>query len=385
MDLYIFFRYPSEGEILFDKKRSYDLNTNLNFIWYNLSKEEKIMNVFGPNHSNRIEPIGDRPDDQEDEQKRRRRQVLFGGRTWGQKEGEELPVDRAAMSLPLPKEQEELALGVYADQTCLEQAQNMFDAITTLEEKVAQLCFYDTKALYDTKLQRDVELLIQAWQVGGILFTGGEYKRQAYLIEQFQTLSKTPLLVGNDFLHGLSFYYEDHNLPSFESGVSEQRFSDLGKAIMVLGRRINIHFQIDRESKAMHIPMAEHHIRAFRKGIRQAHGIVARTKPAKSTHKSTQSKSLLSMAQSPLSFSKDGAQEHIGVKSLNFLDLTEEKIDEKKMLHAFKEHYEIFLCSNNIQQVITIIAGAVRNGKIWEKHIDRLVMKLLVLKALYKR
>lgn len=345
------------------------------------------MNVFGPHNNNRIEPIGDRPDDQTDEQRRRKRQVHFQGRKWGKKEEDELSVDKAAMNSSCPpknEENRELAMGVYADRACLEQAQLMFESLTTLEEKVAQLCFYETKALYDAKLQHDVELLIQAWQVGGILFTGGEYKRQAYLIEQFQSLSKTPLLIGNDFLHGLSFYYEDHHLPTFGSGVTEQRFSDLGKAIMVLGRRIHIHFQIDRESRAHHIPMTEQHIRAFRKGIRQAHGIVARTQPAKSTGGSA-STSLFSMPQAPLTFSKDGAQEHIGVKSLNFLDLTDIAIDEKQMLHAFKEHYEIFLCGNNIHEVITTITNAVRNGKLWEKHIDRLVMKLLVLKTLYKR
>ena len=284
-----------------------------------------------------------------------------------------------------PKQREELSMGVYADRASLAQAQLLFDSLTTLEEKVAQLCFYETKAFYDAKLQHDAELLIQAWQIGGILFTGGEYKRQAYLIEQFQTLAKTPLLIGNDFLHGLSFYYEDHHLPTFEGGISEKRFSDLGKAIMVLGRRINIHFQIDRESKVHHIPMTELHIKAFRKGIRQAHGIVARTQPPKSNRDLKPKTPFFSMPQTPLTFSKDGAQEHIGVKYLNFLDLTDENIDEKKILEAFKEHYEIFLCGSNIHNVITTITSAVHSGKIWEKHIDRLVIKLLVLKALYKR
>lgn len=342
------------------------------------------MNIHGPQFNPRIDPISDRPDDQGEEGRKRRR-VKFHGRTWGQKEENDLAVDTAKMSVPSMQDSKEYSKGVYSDRISLDEAQQMFDRLTTLEEKIAQLCFYQTQAVYDTALQNEIEILIQAWQIGGVLFTGGEYKRQAYLIERFQLISKTPLLMGNDFLHGLSFYYDDQPLPTFEGGLSEQRFSDLGKAVMVLGRRMNVHFQLDKERKVHHIPMTEHHARAFRKGIRQAHGIVARTQPAKSNYSASSKHAYpIFSVDSPLAFSKDSAQEHIGVKSLNFLDLTGEEITEKRMIEAFREHYEIFLCSGNIQKVITTIAGAVRNGKIWEKHIDRLVMKLLVLKSLFK-
>ena len=294
------------------------------------------MNVYGPHFNHRVDPIGDHPDEQGDEERKKRR-VKFKGRTWGKKEEDLLSLDPSLMEIPpLHDTQKKLSTGVYADRVCLDEAQQMFDKLTTLEEKIAQLCFYQTKALYDMQIQNNVELLIQAWQIGGVLYCAGEYKRQTYLIYRFQAVSKTPLLMGNDFLHGLSFYYEDQALPTFEGGLTEQRFSDLGKAVMVLGRRMNIHFQLDRERKVHHIPMTELHARAFRKGIRQAHGIVARTQPAKPNYSASakQNYPTFSVEQHPLSFSMDSAQEHIGVKSLNFFDLTDEEITERKILEA---------------------------------------------------
>jgi len=141
--------------------------------------------INGPHlsqHINRIQPVdGDRADDQPDERKRRR--VLYQGRAWAETE-EELPVQPAQATLSTPtKGKPRTSAGIFANPLLLERAQALLRLMTTLEEKVAQLCFYETDAVYDAALQHEVELLIQTWQIGGVLFKKGDYKRQSYLIE----------------------------------------------------------------------------------------------------------------------------------------------------------------------------------------------------------
>ncbi|MFN0065711.1 MAG: hypothetical protein ACKVOH_05695 [Chlamydiales bacterium] len=257
-----------------------------------------------------------------------------------------------------------------------------------MEEKVAQLCFYQTEAVYDTSNQQHVELLIQAWQIGGLLFTKGQYRRQAYLVERYQELSKTLLLVGNDFLHGLSFYFEGEDLPDLNQPGLEKKFSDLGKAVMVLNRRLAVHFQFDKEREGRRLPITDEQTKAFRKGVREAHGIVGRQKneqPTKVIPSHTLQRTSSFASNIGNLISNKVAQELIGVKTLNFLDLTSNRVYEEKLVKAFKEPYDAFLFSSNIQDAIRMICRAVKMGRISEAEIDRRVMKILILKALFSK
>ena len=340
------------------------------------------MNIFGPQYNppaHRIQPVDDRSDDQSREEKRRRR-ASHRGRTWDQR-------DKGDVEPTFPNYQEpdeEKRHGIYGQTPQVEEAKKIFEGLTTLEEKVAQLCFYQTEAVYDTSIQQHVELLIQAWQIGGLLFTRGQYRRQGYLIERYQDLSKTALLIGNDFLHGLSFYFEGNEMPDLQQPGLEKRFSDLGKAVMGLNRRLAVHFQFDRERTAKRISLKDEQIQAFRKGVRQALGIVAKQASTKARPTSHSSKRpILTAPNLPMQISTDVAQDQIGFKSLNFLDLTEDRVYEEKLVKAFKESYDIFLFGSNIQDAIRMICRAVKMGRISEAELDRRVMKLLILKAQY--
>ncbi|MCH9610855.1 MAG: hypothetical protein S4CHLAM81_13640 [Chlamydiales bacterium] len=329
------------------------------------------MNIFGPQFNpppHRIQPVDDHPDDQESDSQRRR-QTRHRGRLWNQKKKGD--VEPTFPEKPAVKE----GHGIFNGSGKVEEAKRLFANLLTLEEKVAQLCFYQTEAVYDTSIQQHVELLIQAWQIGGLLFTKGQYRRQGYLIERYQELSKTALLIGNDFLHGLSFYFEGEKMPDLNQPGLEKRFSDLGKAVMGLNRRLSVHFQFDQQ-RSHEAGTTKEQIGAFRKGVRQALGIVARHAPPK---KRAPSRTL----ESSISVSLDGAQEHIGLKSLNFLDLTEERIYEEKLVKAFKESYDVLLFGSNIQDAIRMICRVVKSGRISESEIDRRVMKLLILKSQY--
>jgi len=73
-----------------------------------------------------------------------------------------------------------------------------------LQEKVGQLFMVDVFSS-DPKSKTDkVKNLIKDYHIGGIIFSKGGPKRQARLNNQYQDLSKTPLLVGMDAEWGLA-------------------------------------------------------------------------------------------------------------------------------------------------------------------------------------
>lgn len=335
--------------------------------------------IYGPHfsqHIRRLQPIdGDRQDDRPDERKRRR--VLYQGRAWSETEEDKLPVQPAQPNTtPVKKAQ----VGVYADRILLERAQAILGQMTTLEEKVAQLCFIETEAVYNAALQHEVELLIQTWQIGGILFSRGEYKRQAYLIERFQGVAKTALLIGNDFIHGLSFYLQGDKIPQ---DLSEPRFTDIGKAVMAQNRRLGVHIQFDQERVVDKLSMSPSQAQAFRRGIREAQGIVGKEKAEPKMHKLAQSHS--AKGNFPiLEFSELQVQETIGFRMLSFFDATKAKGPlEEELKKAFEEHFDLFLFKGNLPEAIRALCKLVRTGKIREEEVDRRIMKVLIIKALF--
>jgi hypothetical protein len=226
-----------------------------------------------------------------------------------------------------------------------------------------------------------VELMIQTWQIGGVLFRKGEYKRQAYLIERYQEVSKTALLIGNDFLHGLSFYLQGDQLPAVE--LPEQRFSDLGKAVMVQNRRLGVHVQFDQERSCDKLPMTQRQAQAFRRGVREALGIVAKERAGLKENKLEKSHS--SKGAFPFLESSDvQVQETIGFKTLTIFDATQAKGALDKSLHtAFENHYDVFLVRENLSEAIRALCKLVRSGKISEEELDRRIMKVLIIKAFF--
>ncbi len=335
--------------------------------------------IFGPQYSHpmqRVQPTdGDRQE--EDARDGKKKKVQYQGRAWEETE-EELPFQPHTPEKNPAKSER---TGVYADRALLERAQALFQKLTTLDEKAAQLFFLVTDAIYDTDLQRDVELLIQAWQIGGILFHKGEYRRQAYLIEHYQQLSKTALLFANDFKHGLSFYLQGDPFPN---SPSQQHYNDLGKAVTVQNRRLGVQIQFDRERGEAGLPMTEEEAKAFRLGIRNAHGIVGKEKIALPESSPTKSGiNILSFQEG--AFQNGQVQETINFKTFTFFDATSTPSEnlEKELLTAFKQLYDVFLCSTNISDAISTLVSLVDSGKLSDAALDRHVMKALIIKSYF--
>jgi beta-N-acetylhexosaminidase len=89
----------------------------------------------------------------------------------------------------------------------LEQQQNWVDSIygnMSLQEKIGQL-FMPVIFSSDPKVKTDeIKNLIQNQYIGGIIFSKGGPKRQAKLNNEYQALSRTPLLMAMDAEWGLA-------------------------------------------------------------------------------------------------------------------------------------------------------------------------------------
>ena len=74
----------------------------------------------------------------------------------------------------------------------------------SLQEKVGQLFMVDVFSNKNGKDVDKVRKLIEEYHIGGIIFSKGGPQRQAKLNNEFQAISKTPLLIGMDAEWGLA-------------------------------------------------------------------------------------------------------------------------------------------------------------------------------------
>lgn len=305
----------------------------------------------------RVDPSQGYPEDRE------RFRHFYRGRRWRLRKDQAMPF-RFIKYQQRPKK-------AFFNTSYLEKALKLLQSMTTLEEKAAQLCLYETAAVYDAERQHETLKLILGWHIGGLVFDGGELRRQDYLIQQYQESAKVPLLIGNDFVHGLSFYFGDE---PFAGSINSLQLADLGKAVVGLNRGIRVDFQFDRERGTELFDNTEEFARLFRRGIKQARGLVARTTPQKQLSGYTTALSTHLSSQQ---------QQRPEIKSLSVLDLTRAEISESVLLEALRKgEYHLFLCSDEtIRRVITLMSAAVMKGKISEQEIDKHVLQLLYLKV----
>lgn len=353
-------------------------------------------------HISRIQRVeGDPSEDHSDPKKRKK--VLYNGRLWSESD-EDLPIDSAMLNPPKDKELVRGNSQIYADKMILEQAKKLLEKFTTLEEKIASFCFLIAEANYSSSTQEELEYAVLKHQIAGVLFTKGDFKRQSYLIDYLKGLTKCPLLFGNDFFHGLSFYFEGELPTDTLEVMDEKQFADLGKAVASQNRHLGVHFQFDRplvEDKQ--IKISDKHSVAFRKGIRDAKGVVGKEK--KETGKTTysqSSKKVTSFKPSYISllnngvtlsnnsltsfFSEQIISETMGLRTIefsNFPVLPQNISLEKWVLDLFSKSFDGLLCSySSLNQIVEIISRLVDEGEISREEIDKKVFRILLFKLL---
>ncbi|MCB1180994.1 MAG: hypothetical protein KDK55_03105 [Chlamydiia bacterium] len=364
-----------------------------------------------------IQPIHDDHSDHDQQSNKKRNKVRYQGREWKKREGGEL-------CLSFPKKNQKAckkeSIFLYADKLYLDEVRGRFKGLATLEEQVAAICFLEAEAVYDGYLQKQMEQAVLRDQIGGFVFTRGEYKREQYLIEHLQKLAKTKLLIGNDFFHGLSFYFEgDLPLELLQEGMNERRYADLGKAVVAQNRRVGVDFQFDSPftTKKPRIKTSEKHLQAFRHGIRDAKGIVGKMRRKSPSY----SAALRKMASLCLNISLEASDvfknlsvgefspdlkdkkvksntqikkienlliaELVDHRSLEFYDITNlsgNKENKKRvLLEAFSNQFDVLLLPEETpSETIKLIVELIEEKSILYEQLEKRVMRVLLMKIL---
>ena len=350
------------------------------------------MSIRGPgsfDKVHRIQPVFGDTDESDLRDGSRKRQVRYQGRSWTESE-DDLPMQLKTINQPQNALIED-KLPIYADVDSYRAAKKILEKLNTIEEKIAQLCFFYTQALYEQgKLLEAEELISKQW-IGGLIFGSGEYRRQTDLIEHYQTLSKIPLLIGNDFHHGLSLFFQGSS--SFKESSEDRHYYDLGKVIILQNLRMGVHFQLDRSYLISHPETLEGTQRnAFCKGIRAANGVVGKCHAADLPKRSSEFLSKVSFDFKSIGKSQLNAvpyenhiQEVVGLKTVEFfliqdLDLLK---SEEGIKHLFTHSKELFLFETGITEAIALLSAAVKRGWINKAEIDKRLFKILITKSLF--
>jgi hypothetical protein len=292
-------------------------------------------------------------------EERQKRRTRYQGREWMENEQDEIGLLPVA---PVAETKKEL----YPDVP--EAALQLFQTLTTLEEKLAQLCFFETKAFYEPHFQKEAESMILSSQVGGLFFSEGELRREEFLIRHYQKISKTPLLFAHSFALSLSYFF-----PYLEKSAAFEKlqFSEIGRKMAEEIAALGVRVQLDDER------LTPSQQAAFRYGVKQGHGIVGSLKTA---IKSVKSFIPISSSSQPL-FSDHKIQDAVGRKNLTFLILNEEEDLREQLLKWYQEHYDALLIQGSPQECFRILKELLLAGKIREELIDMRILKILSIKV----
>lgn len=115
----------------------------------------------------------------------------------------------------------------------------------SLQEKVGQLFMVDVFSNQSEAEFDKIRKLIEEEQIGGVIFSKGGPKRQAKLNNEFQEISKTPLLIGMDAEWGLGMRLDStFSLPwnmSLGAIRSLHLIEEAGAAISLHSKRLGVH------------------------------------------------------------------------------------------------------------------------------------------------
>ena len=115
----------------------------------------------------------------------------------------------------------------------------------SLQEKVGQLFMVDIFSS-DPKSKTDkIDSLIKNQYIGGIIFSKGGPKRQAKLNNHYQSISKTPLLIGMDAEWGLAMRLDSTFAYPWNMTLgaikNDKLIEEVGKRIGEHSKRLGVH------------------------------------------------------------------------------------------------------------------------------------------------
>ncbi len=236
-------------------------------------------------------------------------------------------------------------------------------SFTTLEELIAQLIFCPVDASWDEAHRTQVERLIQQLQVGGLVFVGGPWEgsRQRFLVNHYQQISKTPLLIVQDLI--------GPHPPFTLSWDSSDSYRELGQQLGGWCGRLGIHALLVAPPSGEQPRVME-----FYRGLKAA-AVSLGLEEIKGRRLSFQMPYAAPEIKSFLTPATAGSSRKQQLSLSQVVDAAPEQA-----LQALLSGSDLLLCKGDIAILIDSIANAVRNGLLSEEILRERVHKLLLLK-----
>lgn len=267
------------------------------------------------------------------------------------------------------------------------EVEKLYKDLLCLEDKVSQLFFLMIEASYDSSLLEEMELLLSIWKCGGIIFLGGNASRQHFLTQTFKSISKNHLLIGNDLQHGLAFLVEktnislnSRNLDWFTIG-EQLSFNNLHHEILIqLNFNLGLDIEFFSSNKDKHL---------FFSGLKKNRQLVIASCKYKiievpEVHPLTafQVCSLEKLKQDLYHCQQKKLSNYEELSFVN-LSLTDSELSSPFFVRCFKSGIEGFLFStkSEIDAGVKLICELIRTGKLSAMLFDKVLEKILILKA----
>jgi beta-glucosidase-like glycosyl hydrolase len=121
---------------------------------------------------------------------------------------------------------------------------SVFNSLTP-DERIAQLMIVEGYSNMGKKYNKDLEMLVEKYKVGGIIFFQGGPVRQARLTNKLQAVSKVPLMLSMDAESGVGMRLDscvDYPLPMLLGAAGNDTFAyKMGAEIAFEFRRLGMH------------------------------------------------------------------------------------------------------------------------------------------------
>ena len=95
---------------------------------------------------------------------------------------------------------------------------NTFESLT-VDERIAQLMMIEVRPTYGATHLAKVRSDIKTYKVGGVIFFKGDPLTEVKLTNEFQAMSKTPLMVAIDGEWGIGDAVEQYNVIPVPNGA----------------------------------------------------------------------------------------------------------------------------------------------------------------------
>lgn len=115
----------------------------------------------------------------------------------------------------------------------------------TLDQKIGQLFMVAAYSNKEAAHTAEIENLIRNYQIGGLIFFQNDPLKQAYLTNYYQSLSKTPMMIGIDGEWGLAMRLQQTQKFPYAITLgalqNDSLMREVGKAIALQCKRMGIH------------------------------------------------------------------------------------------------------------------------------------------------